>query len=177
MGPDLPVPCVSWNDIAGPDGFIERLNNYLGTTRFRLPTEAEWEMAARAGTQTRFSYGDALDPPCDEDCGFCDLHDQHIVWCGNDGNNKAKQVGSRDPNPFGLHDIHGNVHEWVQDWYVQNLGTEPQTDPTGPLTGEHRVMRTGSWFNYAYYCRSANRSFNPPDYRSNTLGFRIAMSD
>jgi formylglycine-generating enzyme required for sulfatase activity len=84
-------------------------------------------------------------------------------------------VGEKQPNPFGLHDVYGNVWEWVQDWYSKDRPAE-MTDYQGPASGSHRVMRGGSWFTYAEFCRSASRSLITPDNRSNYVGFRLALS-
>lgn len=179
VGPNHPVYYISWESIAGPDGFVERLNNHLDATgqpgagHFRLPTDAEWERAARAGTQTRFSYGDVLE--CDDVCGMCATHDQYMVWCGND-NGGTTTVGSRIENQFGLFDMHGNVFEYVQDWY-SSLGHDSQVDPVGPESGTRKVFRGGSWYNRAQYCRSAYRSDAAPDWsNSPDIGFRIARN-
>jgi len=170
-GDSYPVYNVSWNDVAGTNGFLDKLNDYLNETRYRLPTEAEWERAARAGTSTRFSYGDALE--CGEVCEFCTLHDQYMVWCGNH-NSAAEEVGSKEPNDFGLYDMHGNVWEWVSDWYGDNYyASSPAQDPPGPSSGTYRVKRGGAWFYRAQYCRSAYRSYNLPSSSNNYLGFRV----
>lgn len=172
VGPTYPVYCVSWNDIAGPGGFIERLNQYLGTTKFRLPSEAQWEYAARGSTTTRFSFGDNLS--CDDGCGACTLADQYMWWCGNAGG-ASHPVSTKAANPFGLYDMHGNLYEWVQDWYgAYSAGA--QTDPTGPGTGSYRVVRGGYWNLDARGCRSAFRLYYVPTGRSNGIGFRLARS-
>lgn len=173
VGPEYPVYCVSWNDITGANGFLARLNAYLGTSLFRLPTEAEWERAARAETSTRFSYGDALG--CGDACEACTVHDQYMIWCGNQ-QNRAELVGSKASNPFGLHDVHGNLFEWVQDRYgAYPVG--PATDPTGPGSGPNRVFRGGSWNDNASYGRSAFRDgYFPPTARGYSVGFRVARS-
>jgi formylglycine-generating enzyme required for sulfatase activity len=172
-GGSCPVENVSWNDIHGANGFIEKLNQLLGTTKFRPPTEAEWERAARAGTQTRFSFGDALDG--DNRCGANAAANSYVWWCGNAAS-KTHEVGTMTANPYGLYDMHGNVGEWVEDLY----GTYPstaQTNPTGPASGEDRVSRGGGWSYYLYGTRSAHRMNRYyPDYRGNDLGFRLARS-
>ena len=172
VGPDYPAYCVSWNDIAGPGGFLDLLNTYLGTTLFRLPTEAEWERAARGGTQTRFSHGDVSE--CGDLCEACGVHDQYMSWCGN-SIGTVRPVGSKGANPFGLHDMHGNLQEWVQDWF----GDYPSgavTDPAGPASGSARVGRGGSWGSWAQSCRSAYRRGYTPTAPSIHVGFRLARS-
>lgn len=168
---NYPVRFVSWNAIAGPGGFIEKLNRQQGTTKFRLPTEAEWERAARAGTTTRFSHGDVLE--CDDLCGSCAAHTQYMWWCGNSPAG-LKPVGLKQPNGYGLYDMHGNLEEWVNDWYVRFLSAEDATDPTGPVSGSFRVQRGGRWYLSAR-TRSAHRSSGPPQSRGD-IGFRLARS-
>jgi len=198
-----PVSSVSWDQIAGPGGFVEKLNQYLETTEFRLPTEAEWERAARAGTTTRFAYGDALE--CSDECEYCEEHWLHMWYCGiaswtcievdPDNLNQCVrfialphvwEVGLTQPNPFGLHDMHGNVWEWVQDRYG-DYSPDDVTDPTGPEAGTDRVVRGGSWAGEARSSRSASRIGADPESSgipANTeieigpdgFGFRIAVS-
>jgi formylglycine-generating enzyme required for sulfatase activity len=174
VGGDFPVYCVTWNRIAGPGGFIEKLNAHLGTDVFRLPTEAEWERAARAGTTTRFSHGDVLE--CSDECEPCAAHDDYMWWCGNVSPFGPKPVGQKLPNPFGLHDMHGNLWEIVNDRY-QEFSSAPVTDPTGPGGNGDIVLRGGgaeAWIN-----RSASRVGGSPDDRAqnNEVGFRIAATN
>jgi formylglycine-generating enzyme required for sulfatase activity len=165
-GDNCPVEAVSWNDV---QDFIGRLNRQEGTDRYRLPTEAEWEYAARAGTTTRFYTGNG-----EEDLS-------RAGWYGDNSGSKTHPVGQKTPNAWGLYDMHGNVSEWVQDW----KGDYPAgsvTDPEGPSSGSYRVDRGGSWFYDARYCRSAFRDYRIPDDRGNVLvGFRLirmfAVSD
>ncbi len=180
VGNDYPAYCISWNDVCGgasgascePASFIGRLNAFLGTTEFRLPTEAEWEYAARAGTTTRFSHGDVLE--CDDECGACGAHAAAMWWCGNAGDT-SHPVGRANPNPWGLHDVHGNVWELVSDWY----GPYPSSavvDPVGPAAGPGRVGRGGDWDLGAAWCRSAQRGYSPPEDGFHIVGFRLARS-
>jgi formylglycine-generating enzyme required for sulfatase activity len=178
IGASYPVYCVSWNDIRGTGGFIEKLNTYLTSTgqagagKFRLPTEAEWERAARGGTQTRFSFGDALD--CDDGFGACSSADPYVWWYGNSGST-SHPVGTKQANPYGLFDMHGNLEEWCEDWYGA-YGSSAQTNPTGPTTGSVRVGRGGGWGYRLDYARSAIRGGYYPDDRDVSIGFRLSRS-
>jgi formylglycine-generating enzyme required for sulfatase activity len=155
--PNRPVENVSWEDV---QAFIRKLNAKEGDTPYRLPTEAEWEYAARAGTTTAFSFGnDAIQ-----------LGD--YAWYYENSESRTHPVGQKKPNAWGLYDIHGNVWEWVQDWY----GTYPAetiTDPQGPSSGSGRVFRGGCWSHDAGYCRSAIRRGAAPGYRDVGIGFRL----
>ena len=159
-GPRRPVDNVSWEDARE---FIRRLNAREGHRRYRLPTEAEWEYAARAGTATAYSFRD--------DKG------QWGDYAWYDGNSGAEThpVGEKRPNAWGLFDMHGNVWEWAQDWKGPYTA-EPTTDPQGPETGERRVLRGGSWSDSAGNCRSAFRGGLGPDVRGEFSGFRLALS-
>lgn len=179
VGPSYPVYCISWNDIVGAGGFLETLNTYLATTSqvsgFRLPTDAEWERAARAGNQYRFSHGDVLE--CDDYNGACPAHDQYMWWWGSQPYTGASHpVGSRLANGYGLYDMHGNGWDWVEDWWQAHLGTSPVVDPTGPGSGSYRVIRGGHWGNDAQYCRSAYRYFVAPADRGFGIGFRLVRT-
>jgi formylglycine-generating enzyme required for sulfatase activity len=179
-----PASCVSWNQITGPGGFVEKLNQHLETTGFRLPTEAEWERAARAGTTTRYAHGDVLecnDQCYDVDSGACQEHLLHMWYCGfgsyiciaiDSGNlntclkmdvvPQMQGVAITEPNAFGLYDMHGNVWEWVQDRYG-DYSPQDITDPTGPAVGIDRVIRGGSWAGAARLGRSASRASANPE--------------
>ena len=162
-----PVTCVSWNDV---QVFVKWLNRKEGNT-YRLPTEAAWEYAARAGTKTPFYTGDCLST---EQANYNGNYPGKECSKGT-YRKKTTWVGTFSPNSWGLYDMHGNVWEWVQDWY----GDYPSgsvTDPTGPSSGSYRVGRGGSWFHFARVCRSANRSGLPPGYRLYHLGFRLARA-
>ncbi|WP_042695957.1 formylglycine-generating enzyme family protein [Azospirillum sp. B506] len=157
--PDHPAT-VSWNDA---QRFIARLNGREGGNRYRLPTEAEWEYAARAGTTTAYSFGDnaaALG---------------RYAWYGEDfATGGTHPVGRKAPNPWGLYDIHGNAWEWVRDWYdPAYYANSPATDPQGPEQGAERVVRGGSWHATATSWRTAFRRGYVPDYRGISIGFRL----
>lgn len=141
---DRPVGCVSWAEAVAYCQKLteqERAAGRIGTNAvYRLPTEGEWEYACRAGTTARYSFGDALG--CDDECGYCALFDSYMWWCGNGG---PGRVGQKLPNPWGLHDMHGNVWEWCQDWMGDYPGGAV-VDPQGPTTGSDRVFRGGYWF-------------------------------
>jgi formylglycine-generating enzyme required for sulfatase activity len=160
---ESPSVCISWEDV---QAFITKLNHEMGRT-FRLPTEAEWEYACRAGTATRFYWGD--------DPGYMDINDC-AWWKANALNAEdkcARAVGMKRPNAWGLCDMSGNVFEWCQDWYG-DYPSEPVTDPTGPSIGARRVERGGSWINIGGHCRSARRGHDPPSSAYNDVGFRLA---
>ena len=155
-----PVERVSWDDI---QAFIQALNKKEGHNRYRLPTEAEWEYAARAGTTTEYSFGNS-----EQQLG-------EYAWFGGNSGDKTHPVGQKKPNPWGLYDMHGNVWEWVHDWD----GDYPPSsviDPKGPSSGSYRVHRGGGWYNFEPSCRSAHRSIDSADRRSDDGGFRLALS-
>jgi sulfatase modifying factor 1 len=166
----MPVTRVSWFDCMK---FIGRLNR-MGQGGYRLPTEAEWEYAARAGTSTAYSWGDAID--CEKAMyGNNSLKENECQLYIKSIRLKADQpapVKSYASNVWGLYDMHGNVWEWCKDWYG-GYGQTPVTDPSGPKSGSMRIRRGGSWFKYGYSCRSANRSFGNPATRYRTTGFRL----
>jgi formylglycine-generating enzyme required for sulfatase activity len=158
QGEDHPVTCVSWNDAVA---FIEWLNGKEGKGRYRLPTEAEWEYAARAGSTTRFCFGD------DEG------HLGEYAWYGRKFGDCTHPVGKKKENGWGLYDMHGNVWEWCSDWW----GDYPSgtvTDPTGPSSGSNRVFRGGCWGILPGCCRSAYRFWVGPGHSRINLGFRLA---
>jgi formylglycine-generating enzyme required for sulfatase activity len=155
-----PVEQVSWDDV---QVFIQKLNQKEGGNKYRLPTEAEWEHAARAGTTTEYFLGD--DPAALS----------QYAWFSENSQGTIHPVGEKKPNPWGLYDIYGNVWEWVADWYGDyRAGTV--ADPTGPDSGSTRVVRGGSWSGTAETCRSAGRNRGVPGFRGGSLGFRLAFS-
>jgi formylglycine-generating enzyme required for sulfatase activity len=145
--------------------------NYYNCKGYRLPTEAEWEYAYRAGTNTAFYNGDITETSCGRDPNL-----DKIGWyCGNAGG-KTHPVGGKQANAWGLHDMAGNVWEWVYDWYQDSYNNLPSIDPVGPNTGSYRVVRGGSFGGYARYCRAAFRSWGTPGFRIRDLGFRFLRS-
>jgi len=157
QGDNLPVEKVSWEDC---QTFIAKLNQMTGKT-FRLPTEAEWEYAARGGQKSKGKpYGSGSNNP-------------DTFWYSGNSNNKTHPVGS-NPNELGLCDMSGNVWEWCGDWYG-SYTSEAQTNPTGPATGSYRVERGGSWYNSARNCRVSYRDGGTPSDRYNNLGLRLVL--
>jgi formylglycine-generating enzyme required for sulfatase activity len=162
-GPDCPVEQVSWLDC---QKFLKKLNA-LGEGTYRLPTEAEWEYACRAGSNTAFGLGEITVLYCDPDPTL----DNMGWYCGN-SDRHTHPVAQKAPNAWGLYDMHGNVYEWCQDWYGEYPPT-PLTDPGGPASGKGRMVRGGSWFSSAKTCRSASRLSMSPDSKTPFLGFRV----
>jgi formylglycine-generating enzyme required for sulfatase activity len=161
-GDDLPVENVSWY---GAVRFCKKLSRATGK-RYRLPTEAEWEYACRAGTQTAFCFGD--DP---------DLLGEYAWWAEN-SEGRTHPVGQKKPNAFGLYDMHGNVEEWCSDlFYEEYYAASPSTDPENTSTGIFRVLRGGSYLptSFASYCRCAAREATYARMRDDESGFRIVM--
>jgi formylglycine-generating enzyme required for sulfatase activity len=157
-GPKNPVETVSWDDC---QVFFKRLNAKVGGGRFQLPSEAQWEYSCRAGSTTRYSFGD-------DDSGV----GEYAWYYGNSGYG-PHPVGKKKPNSFGLYDMQGNVWQWCQDWYG-DYTKSPRNDPTGPATGLYRVYRGGSWNYAAWYCRSAYRYATRPGGLDAYQGFRVA---
>ena len=166
-GPDRPVENVSWNDV---QEFVKRLNAKEGHTRYRLPTEAEWEYAARAGRTTTYSFGN--------DEGQLG----HYAWYYDNSGYETHPVGQKRPNAWGLYDMHGNVWEWVEDWggdYSGGAVTDPQEPNTvweGPNTIRFHVLRGCSCSNLAWNCRSAYRGWYRVGTSTTDGGFRLALS-
>jgi formylglycine-generating enzyme required for sulfatase activity len=149
-----PVERVSWNTIQG----------YLSATGMRLPSEAEWEHACRAGTTTAFNNGSSDDATVGT-----------IAWYASNSGDQTHAVGGKAANALGLHDMAGNVWEWVNDWYA-GYSSGAQTNPLGPVSGSTRVVRGSAWYGVANYVRSSFRSTNPPDDTTNFIGFRVAKN-
>jgi formylglycine-generating enzyme required for sulfatase activity len=162
-GSNNPIERVIWEEI---QAFIQRLNQKEGHDRYRLPTEAEWEYAARAGTTSMYSFGDNADSL------------GRYAWCGGNSGGVTHPVGQKESNAWGLYDMHGNVWEWVQDWYSDKYySSSPPSDPRGPSSGSHRVERGGGWRGFTEDCRPAIRNHDTPDTRRiDIAGFRLALS-
>jgi formylglycine-generating enzyme required for sulfatase activity len=160
-GATNPVELVSWD---GAVEFCKKLSDKTGK-KVRLPTEAEWEYACRAGSKTRFSYGDDND--------YANLGD--YAWYTKNSDNKTHPVGQKKPNEWGLYDMHGNVWQWCSDWYADSYANAGKTDPSGPASGSTRVLRGGCWNFTPLYCRSAYRVRLAPGYRYLSIGFRVVV--
>ncbi|MDR1166005.1 MAG: formylglycine-generating enzyme family protein [Deltaproteobacteria bacterium] len=161
QGDDRPVEMVSWDDA---NSFIDKLNQREKTQGYRLPTEAEWEFSARAGSTTVYFFGDSPT-----------LLSQY-AWHSDNSDGETHPVGEKDPNPWGLYDILGNVWEWAGDWYDADYYQKgPPRDPLGPASGSSRAQRGCSW-KYSNLCRSAYRGFDSPDARVNDYGFRLLFA-
>ena len=157
-GANLPVEQVSWEDC---QNFIRELNRMTGK-RFRLPTEAEWEYAARGGNKSqgcKYSGSNAIDK---------------VAWYTDNSGNKTHEVRTKSPNELSIYDMSGNVWEWCQDWYHSYYASY-QTNPSGPSTGSNRVFRGGGWSIYARNCRVSFRNSYTPGNRSYYLGLRLAL--
>ena len=154
----LPVENVSWDDC---QTFVSKLNKLTGK-KFRLPTEAEWEFAARGGLHRKgckYSGDNTID---------------NVAWYEKNSSKKTHDVATKNPNELGIYDMSGNVWEWCQDWNG-NYGSEPQTNPTGPITGTDRIFRGGSWTNNAKTCTVSTRYWGTQDHTSYVLGLRLAL--
>lgn len=183
-GNNFPAYYISWDDC---QNFMTALNAHVtatgqGPATFRLPSEAEWEYACCAGTQTRFYFGDSLD--CADDCSDCAAgtlpgnRSDYMWYCGNNGssgtsNYGSKSVGTKLPNPFGLYDMNGNVYEWCQDWYHDSYTGAP-TDGSAweSPTGSKRILRGGDWQSNSLFCRSSHR-LPYSSFRSFNYGVRV----
>ena len=159
-GSNLPMETVSWNDC---QEFISKLNNMTGR-KFRLPTEAEWEYAARGGKKSRgYQYS-----------GSNNIED--VAWHVGNSGRKTHPVGTKQANELGLYDMSGNVFEWCQDWYGSYVNSS-QTNPVGVGSWARRVDRGGSWYNSSERCRSSYRSIYPPSDHNDGIGLRLVLSE
>ncbi|KAF0159731.1 MAG: hypothetical protein FD159_229 [Syntrophaceae bacterium] len=160
-GDNCPVEMVSWNDV---QTFVEKLNRNSGK-RYRLPTEAEWEYAARSGGKSEKWPGTSSESSLGD-----------YAWYSSNSGSKTHPVGQKQPNGLGLHDMSGNVWEWCSDWYGNKYYNQsPRDNPAGPSSGSLRVQRGGSWGNFAASTRAADRYRVKPGVRYCDLGFRLAL--
>jgi formylglycine-generating enzyme required for sulfatase activity len=167
-----PVERVSWFDATTYCGQLTQREQAAGRIPtncvYRLPTEAEWEYACRAGTSDRrFSYGDD------------DLECTHLInyaWCTPDSGGPTHAVGLKLPNQWGLYDMHANVREWCQDWWADRLPGGIQLDPQGPATGSYRLVRGADYNDVCDECRSASRRPRPPTVADPNVGFRVVLA-
>jgi formylglycine-generating enzyme required for sulfatase activity len=165
-GAQLPVENVSWEEAVEFSRKLSELPAERSAGRvYRFPTEAEWEYACRAGSKTRYYFGD--------DSSMLAEH----AWFDSNSDSKTHPVGTKKPNAWGLYDMYGNVGEWCSDWYDGGYyANSPVDDPLGPTAGSYRVNRGGGWLSRAGFCRSAYRYRFSPGSRSGILGFRLAFS-
>jgi formylglycine-generating enzyme required for sulfatase activity len=165
-----PVERVNWYDATNYCATLTQRERTAGriptNSVYRLPSEAEWEYACRAGTTTRFSHGD--------DPGYTNL--TNYAWYEGNSGGTTHPVGQKLPNPWGLYDVHGNVWEWCQDWLSESLPGGIAVDPQGPAMGSARVIRGGLWCNAAGACRSASRGACDPGYGDYGIGFRAVLA-
>lgn len=173
-GADFPARFVSWDDASSFCRKLTEQERKAGRLsndwEYTLPTEAQWERACRAGTDTRFSFGDYSSKLEDYAVWFAEYEDARKAYC--------QPVGQKRANPLGLYDMHGNVWEWCRDVYSQKLpgGRDPEVIPAEKTAAVKRVFRGGAWNSDAADCRSARRAGNEPGFRSDTIGFRVALS-
>jgi len=159
-GDSLPIESVSWEEATA---FCRELGGRIGRT-CRLPTEAEWEYACRAGSPKAFSFGDQVERLAEH------------AWYEDNSNDTPHEVGTKKPNAHGIYDVHGNVWEWCLDWFAAGYYAKgPRRDPQGPDAGTQRVIRGGAWSSAAKFCRSATRDMYPPSTKVADVGFRVVM--
>lgn len=161
-GVDLPMEKVNWDDC---QSFIAKLNELTGK-KFRLPTEAEWEYAARGGSKGEgyyvFSGSNVI---------------ASVAWYDDNSDSKTHAVGTKQANGLGLFDMSGNVWEWCSDWYGSDYyAASPKTDPQGPATGTNRVVRGGSYYSLMNRCRVSHRGYDGPDNRDDNTGLRLVLA-
>lgn len=161
IGDGYPAYYICYEDV---QSFISKLNSLTGET-FRMPTEAEWEYAARGGSESKgYRYSGSNTP-------------DNVVWCYDNSDSKTHPVKTKSPNELGLYDMSGNVYERCSDWYSSSYySSSASSDPEGPTSGSSRVYRSGGWTCDAAHCRVAYRSNYAPSYSDGSIGFRLALS-
>jgi formylglycine-generating enzyme required for sulfatase activity len=152
-----PVTCISWNDAKA---YTEWLSKKSGK-KFSLPSEAEWEYMARAGTDTKYSFGDSKSSLGD------------YAWYSKNSGGKTHPVGEKKPNPWSIYDVHGNVWEWCEDWYIDSYSSTPTDGSSYDVKKSYKALRGGSWYDNPINTRSANRNGGFPSYSVNVFGFRL----
>ena len=166
-GNDCPVERVSWYEV---QEFITKLNQQTGQS-YRLPTEAEFEYAARAGSSKAFANGEIKEIACANDPVL-----NAMGWYCYNAGDRSHPVAQKQANAWGLYDMHGNLWEWCADSrYDGDYPSQAAIDPVSPNPGEDRVIRGGSWNNDAWFARSANRDWTNPEYRNDYVGFRLVL--
>lgn len=168
QGPKHPVEYVNYDDCRA---FLDRVNDSASHLQLRLPTEAEWEYACRARTETPFWFGETINPRQVNYDGSCPYNGGE--WCLSW--QETMEVKALPPNGWGLYQMHGNVREWCADWYGPYKGGKV-VDPKGPPIGDRRVLRGGSWFSRGRGCRSAVRFARSPNTREDNYGFRLSRT-
>lgn len=167
-GESLPVEKVKFDQAVAFCKALTLRDRWEGRIRqdmiYRLPTEAEWEFACLGGATTPFSFGE-------------ESQTAEFVWAAENSGDKTQPVGQKKPNAWGLYDMHGNVWEWVVDWFAPHSKDTQLTDPEGPITGEHKVFKGGGWSHEAKFARATSRFMMAPDMGINFVGFRVVLSE
>ncbi len=159
-GDDRPVEMVSWTEAIEFCGDFSGKNN----VKARLPYEAEWEYACRAGTDTQYFWGEDVD--------------EDYAWCNKNSERQTRKVGETKPNEWDLYDMSGNVYEWCMDWYGKDYYERSKgVNPQGPKSGKRRIARGGSWIRSARHMRSSARAHFVPSYKTSSIGFRVVIKD
>jgi formylglycine-generating enzyme required for sulfatase activity len=175
---DFPVEQTTWDDA---QAFMKKINELSAERsagrKYRLPTEAEWEYCCRAGADVKEAF--TFEKPSASASSTQANFNGNLPYGGGARGpqlGRTCKVGSYKANPFGLYDMHGNVIEWVEDWYGEVYGEKDRKDPKGPKTGQYKILRSGGWQYDSQFCRSAYRNYSTPQYRSSDCGFRVVCT-